>query len=121
MSDVRMLQPVVKMDAGDKLIWATIHKNKETKPNNRRLFRVAQALQKYLAPGTAAQDAWRCVRWKSGIIVLGTRRVARITMVEDRVFTLSFCDGWYGDKIFRRSATAIEECAHRTMSEQPAL
>lgn len=101
----------------------TIQKSLETKARNRRLIRVAQALQNYLAPGTVTQEAWSCVCvcWRSGAIVLGNRRAAKITMTDDRLFHLSFCDGWYDDTIFWGSASAIEDSAKRTMDEQPPL
>lgn len=75
-------------------IWGTLQKPKEVKARNRRLIKLAEYMQRFLAPEIKQQENWKCVCWRTGTVILKDRRACRVTHAGGDIYDLTFFEQW---------------------------
>lgn len=78
----------ISFDAEDQRItvWGTLQKPRDLRERNRRLLRVTGCLIQHLAPGIVADQPLKNVCWRSGSIVISSKRIVRVTKQQDDTF-----------------------------------
>lgn len=109
---LRKQDTVLRMNNHEVEIWGALQKPKEVRDRNRRLLRVAEALQQHVAPGVGInKETFKNICWISGTIVIADRRIARDAKEGGSDFKLVWNEHWYDTQFFRGAVAHIESAA----------
>lgn len=93
-------------------VWATIRRAKEHQARNSRLMRTAAMLQQYIRLGSGI-EMYKFVCWRSDCVVVGGRRICRLTPQQTREFSAN----WFIPDVWAKSATFLRESAIEILSD----
>lgn len=93
-------------------VWATIRKTKEHQARNRRLMRTAAMFQQFnrLCSG---METYKLVCWRSGCVVVGGRRICRLTPQQ----TWEFSPNWFAPDVWTKNETFLREAATKILND----
>lgn len=95
----------------------SIQKTKEERDRNRRLVKIAAAVQNNLRRETAEakKEAWQLVCWRTATVVVAGKRTAVLSKDHE---TLKFSsDDWWRNDIYGAPKAEVERCAKVALDE----